>query len=240
MSLRIVLFFVLTFILGACDTKSKAGPYAELSNAEKARQALDAQDYSRAIDLYKLVITDDPTDYESYRFLSAAYAGAGGFDIFTAIEATLEGATTESGSSPLQALGDFVPSNPTEDQIESLRLAAETIALLPPEYRSYEHPEIETSSSAAQQMEFYQTAYSLITINKFASVTDAGGIDPAKLETMTDQDVDAILGSFENIAAAGNDSVMSSAATEILAQIDAAPGGSRRDKLIDYLNSQGH
>lgn len=238
--MRSAFCIVLAFLPASCDTESKAGPYAELTTSERARQALDDGDYELAIEYYTTVLEEDPEDYESYRFLAAAYASAGGFDVFTAIQGTLEGAADGEGNSPLQALGDFVPADPTDEQIENLRLAVATIERLPAEYRRYEDTEIETASSAAQQLEFYQTAYSLTSINKFAKVTEEGSIDPEQLETMTAEDVDDILGSFESIAASGSDSVMGEAAADILAQIDAAPGESRRDKLIDYLNGQGN
>ncbi|RZA24837.1 MAG: hypothetical protein EOP10_08680 [Proteobacteria bacterium] len=219
--------------LTACDTQSKAVPYAEYTSEEKARVALDKKDFPEAIRLYKEVIAANPLGYDSYRFLSAAYAEQGGFDILTAITGTID----KSGSSLIDTLSDFLPAEPTEAQIESLRLATETLMLLPAEYRSYDNPAIETSSSAAQQLQFYQTAYSLIYIKKFTKVTETGALDISKLEEMTDADVDTILNNFEAIAETQGGGVVAEGVEDFISQLDAAPGGTRREKLLSYLEA---
>lgn len=221
--------------LQGCDTKSKAEPYAEYTAQERARIALDAKNFPEAIRLYNEVITNFPEDYESYRFLATAYAEQGGFDILAAISGTLSEAAT--GGNLLDQLGNFLPESPSDEQVGSLGLAAETLMRLPPERRSYENPEIETSSSAAQQLQFYQAAYSLSYIKKFAQVTEAGSLDPSRLQTMTDQDVDNILNNFEAIAETAGGGVVSESVGELISQLDAAPGGTRREKLLAYLEA---
>ncbi len=234
MKLLCVLLLLLTHVAStACDTQSKAVPYAEYTPEEKARVALDKKDFPEAIRLYKEVIAANPTGYESYRFLSAAYAEQGGFDIVTAITGTID----SNGSSLIDTLSNFLPTEPSEAQIESLRLATETLMLLPAEYRSYDNPAIETSSSAAQQLQFYQTAYSLIYIKKFTKVTETGALDISKLEEMTDADVDHILDNFEAIAETQGGGVVAEGVEEFISQLDAAPGGTRREKLLAYLEA---
>lgn len=229
--MRWLVFLLLWHGSIACDTQSKAKPYADLTLKEKARIALDAKDFPEAIRLYKEVVANDPVDYESYRFLAASYAEAGGFDIARAIT----GSISASGTDVMDTLSGFLPEAPTDEQIESIRLATETLLLLPEDYRSYEHPEIETSSSAAQQLQFYQTAYSLIYLRKFTQVTDTGSLDPDKLESMTDEDVDNILNNLEAIAATQGGGVVTEGVEAFISQLDAAPGGTRREKLLAYL-----
>lgn len=232
--MKFLWLYLILMLLSACDTASKAGPYADLTLKEKARIALDSRDFPEAIKLYKEVITADALDYESYRFLSAAYAENGGFDIVKAIT----GSASASGSDLLDTLSVFLPTSPTDDQIASIGLASDTLLLLPEEYRSYEHPEIPSSSSAAQQLQFYQTAYSLIYLKKFTQVTESGALDPSKLATMTDQDVDNILNNLEAVVATQGGGVVTEGAEAFISQLDAAPGGTRREKLLAYLEQQ--
>ena len=229
---RVLLLLVLTQIM-ACDTASKAEPYAELTPEESARIALDAKDFPEAIRIYKDLIAAAPEDYESYRFLATAYAEQGGFDIVEAILGTL----SESSSNPLDNLSKFLPAEPTAEQIESLGLAKDTLLLLPVEHRSFGHPEIATSSSAAQQLQFYQSAYSLIYLKQFTQVTETGSLDPARLEEMTDADVDTILNNFEAIAETEGGGAVAEGVEEFISQLDAAPGGTRREKLLAYLEA---
>ena len=227
---------IIALLLEACGTQTKATPYAELTPTEEARIALNAQDFSKAINLYKAVLASHPDDYESARFLSAAYAGLGEFDILKAVAGTL----SKSSDSLLAMLGNLVPAQPTDVQIEALRLAKDTLLALPEEQRSHDHPEIPSSSSAAQQLEFYQAAYSVIYLNKFSQVTDTGALDPAKLETMTDADVDAIVDNFAALAASGGGGVVTEGAGAFIEKLDSTPGGTRKEKLLAYLATQSH
>jgi len=233
--MRIAAMLILLHLLPACNTESKATPYAELTAAEEARRALDRKDFATAILLYKELVAEQPEVYENYRFLSTAYAEAGGFDILKAVAGTLGG----DSSNLLQSISKFLPTEPTDEQILSMKLATEALLAMPVEQRSYEHPEVPTASSGAQQLEFYQAAYSVIYINKFTEVTEAGTLDPSKLETMTDADVDNILDNFEQIAAASGDEdgVIAKGAEAFISQLDNSPGGTRREKLLNYLST---
>lgn len=224
----------------ACNTKSKAMPYAELTEEEKARIALDAKDFPTAISLYKSLVENKPTDYENYRFLSAAYAELGGFDILKAVAGTIANAGKGGSSSLLDSISKFLPSDPTDEQIAALKSATEVLTSLPVEQRSYEHPEVPTSSSGAQQLEFYQAAYSLIYINKFTKVTDAGSLDPSKLESMTEEDVNNILDNFGAIAATAGGGAIAEGADALIRQLESAPGETRRDKLLNYLSTHSN
>lgn len=243
MAKKIKTFFIclmasLALLVSACNTKSKALPYAELTEEEKARIALDAKDFPTAITLYKSLVESKPADYQNYRFLSAAYAELGGFDILKAVGGTI-GSAGQS-TSLLDSLSKFLPSDPTDEQIAALKSASEILNTLPVEQRSYEHPEVATASSAAQQLQFYQAAYSVIYINKFAKLTAAGTLDPSKLETMTEEDVNNILGNFEAIAATAGGGAIAASADDLIKQLDSAPGETRRDKLLNYLSTHSN
>lgn len=224
---------IVWLMFGGCGTATKAGPYGNLTADEKARQALDDEDYPKAIELYTQLIQDDPESYERYRFLAAAYAAEAGFDI---IEVAKGSGSLGGSSSLLDSLGSFLPKDPTIEQLESMRLSKDTLLSIPAEYRSKDNTEVAYASGAAVQLEFYQSAYAIMYLNRFSSSTSAGGLDQDKLQTMTDADVDNILNNLTQVAASGGTGVPA-AAQAVLSKVDQQDGTSNKDKLINYLNS---
>lgn len=226
---------IIATILGAlwssCGTGTKAGPYATLTKEEQARDALDQLDYERAVTLYKELVEADPENYELYRYLAAAYAALAGFDI-------IEVAKSDPGASGslLDTLGSFLPADPTTEQLEAIGLAKDTLLSIPAELRSKDNTEVEYASGAAVQLEFYQTAYSIMYINRFAKVTPTGELDPEALESMTDEDVTNILNNFAQVAATGGEGVPA-AAQAVLQQIQQQEGVTDKEKLINFLNA---
>lgn len=228
--MRILLLFVILNCLG-CDTASKATAYASLTKEEEAREALDALDYETAIELYKELIEAEPETYVRYRYLAAAYAASAGFDIIEVAKSDIGG----SGSL-LDALGSFIPADPSTEQLEHMGLAKDTLMSIPAELRSKDNTEVAYASGAAVQLEFYQSAYSIMYINRFAQVTPEGTLDPARLETMTDEDVSNILNNFSEVAASGGEGVPAAAQT-VLNQIDQQEGATQKEKLVNFLNA---
>jgi hypothetical protein len=226
----LLLLFIITWM--GCDTGSKAKPYATLTQEEKAREALDAQDYETAIELYKELIEAEPEAYERYRYLAAAYASSAGFDIIDVAKGDPGGGS----GSLLDALGGFLPADPSTEQLESMALAKDTLLAIPAELRSKDNTEVAYASGAAVQLEFYQSAYTIMYINRFAQVTPEGQLDPARLESMSDDDVSNILNNFSQVAATGGEGVPA-AAQNVLNQIDQQEGETQREKLINYLNA---
>jgi hypothetical protein len=226
-----VLSCLFILVLLGCDTASKARPYATLTQEEKAREALDALDYETAIELYKELVEAEPEVYVRYRYLAAAYAAAAGFDILSVAKSNVGG----SGSL-LDALGSFLPADPTTEELERMGLAKDTLLSIPAEYRSKDNTEVAYASGAAVQLEFYQSAYGIMYINRFAQVTPEGGLDPSRLESMTDDDVTNILTNFSQVAATGGEGVPAAAQT-VLNQIDQQEGATQKEKLINYLNA---
>lgn len=229
--MRILLLFMLLNLFG-CDTASKAKPYASLTKEEEAREALDALEYDTAIELYKELIEAEPEEYERYRYLAAAYAASAGFDIIEVAKGDIGGGS----GSLLDALGSFLPADPTPEQLERMALAKDTLISIPADFRSKDNAEVAYASGAAAQLEFYQSAYSIMYINRFAQVTPEGNLDPARLESMTDEDVSNILNNFSQVAATGGEGVPA-AAQNVLNQIDQQEGATQKEKLINYLNA---
>ncbi len=225
-----MLLLINLLVLAGCGTQSKAGAYADKTKEEEALEALEAEDFAKAIELYLELIEEDPENYPLYRYLASAYASSAGFDIIEAIKGTSSG-----GGSLLDTLGKFVPSDPSADQIEEMRAAKEAILTMPIEHRSKDSTEFDYASGAAMQLEFYQAAYSIMYINKFAQVNATGTLDQERLQSMTDEDVDQILNNLTDVAANGSTGVPA-AAQSVLAKVDAEEGESRRDRLISYLN----
>ncbi|MDQ3234580.1 MAG: hypothetical protein M3Q07_22480 [Pseudobdellovibrionaceae bacterium] len=226
------LLLILLWALHGCDTGSHAEPYASLTRDEEARAALDALDYETAVEIYKELIEAEPESYERYRYLSAAYAAAAGFDIIEVAKSDVSGAS----GSLLDALGTFLPADPSAEQLESIGLAKDILLSIPAELRSKDNTEVEYASGAATQLEFYQSAYSIMYINRFAQVTPTGTLDPERLESMTDEDVTNILANFSQVAATGGEGVPA-AAEKVLVQIDQQEGATQKEKLINFLNA---
>jgi hypothetical protein len=225
----LMLLFIVTWL--GCDTLNQAKPYAPLTKEEEAREALEALDYETAITLYKELIEAEPEVYERYRFLAAAYAASAGFDIIEVAKSDVGG----SGSL-LDALGSFIPADPTPEQLEHMGLAKDTLMSIPAELRSKDNTEVAYASGAAVQLEFYQSAYSIMYINRFAQITPEGTLDPSRLETMTDEDVTNILNNFSEVAASGGEGVPE-AAQKVLNQIDQQEGATQKEKLVNFLNA---
>jgi hypothetical protein len=224
---------LLLFILNGmgCNTANTATPYTSLTKEEEAREALEALDYEAAIELYQQLIEAEPENYVRYRYLGAAYAASAGFDIIDVAKSDMGG----SGSL-LDVLGNFIPADPSTEQLERMGLAKDTLLSIPADLRSKDNTEVAYASGAAVQLEFYQSAYGVMYINRFAQITPEGSLDPSRLETMTDEDVSNILSNFSEVAAAGGEGVPAAAQT-VLNQIDQQEGATQKEKLISFLNA---
>lgn len=215
----------------ACDTQSRASSYVELTEEEKARKALDERDFPAAIESYKKLLEADPENFAYFPYLATAYAGLAGFELVEAVKSSMGKGST----SLMDTLNTFLPADPTEAQIEAMALAKATILAMPEELRDKSNADVSYASGAGLQLEFYQAAYAIMYLNQFTAVTDTGKLDVTRLEEMSDQDVEVILGNLEEVAAGGGEGVPAGASS-ILANVDQQEGGSRREKLMKYLN----
>lgn len=224
----------------ACSTKNAATPYSKDTPEEAARRALDNEDYAAAIEGYGKIVEDAPTRYDLYPLLAAALGGAAGLDIVNIVKAQFAGAS--SGQGLFAQLGSYIPAEPTEAQLQAIRDAVDVLQSMPESERDPAQSSNDYASAAAFQLTLYLAVSSTMNINRFVSYTESGSLDPAKLEMMTDADVEAILGNLEDIAAAHTGGVNNEALrakTDItIAEINAQPGDTQKEKLISYLNQQ--
>ena len=233
--MRTFILSILATLQISCGSANIAEPYTELTTEEKAKKALDERDFSTAIELYESLISEDETAYAYYRFLAAAYAGAGGFEVLSAIKQTLNNAGEGSSDSIVDLTGSLLPANPTDEQIELIGKARDQMLALPEAYRDGDNTEIEDAASAATQLSLYSTASAMIIINKY-TFTPTDGSEAPDINDMTDAEVDQFFANLQ-AAASQSDGSVSSSIQATITQIDSQPGGSRREKLIAYMNS---
>ncbi len=215
----------------SCGTRSLATDYVELTPDQEARQALDEQNFAKAVELYQALVDAEPEGYERYPYLATSYAGLSGFDVFQTL---LETAISSVDQAAVNAkLSSAVPANPTADELAAMKAAVDTLLALPSEYRDANNKSITTASSVAIQLQLYQAAYPLMLMNKFVSKTSEGSLDPERLATMTEEDALAILDSLQAVQAGGG--VVGDAVTGVLATIAAQPGADNKEKLANYL-----
>ncbi len=224
-------FLLLSHSVSSCSSKSQATPYVELTTEEKARRSLEARDFAAAIEEYRSLLEADPENYEIFPYLATAYAGLAGFELIEAVKSTINNG---GSTSLLDAMSTFLPADPSKEQIAAMAEAKATLLNMPAELRDKENSEVSYAASAGIQLEFYQTAYAIMYLNQFTQLDTTGTIDQARLESMSDEDVDVILGNLAEVAATGSGGVPEGA-SNILAKVDEQEGGSRREKLIKYL-----
>jgi hypothetical protein len=78
-------------------------------------------------------------------------------------------------------------------------------------------------------------------MNKFIRSPVTGSFDPSRLDTMSEADAQAIVNSLKSagqVPGADNPTVQKKI-EEALSAIDASPGTSTKDKLVDYLAKNG-
>lgn len=242
-SIRLLVLIMMSYLMGwGCGSENVATPYASLTKAEQARKALDEERFADAVKLYGEAIAKDPENYELYRFQAAAYAGQAGFDVFDVIANTLSGSGGDSGGDSgggaMTQLGDVVPANPTRDQLNALGAARDVLLSIPAAHRDASNTDVEGAASASFQLTLYQTAYSLMYMNLFTQVEADGQLDQERLESMTDEDVTAILHNLSSVASESDDPAIAEEAQTVLDTIDQQEGGSQREKLIAYMNQE--
>lgn len=237
--MRTILFLMTLHIFLACSTKNAASSYTADTAEEKARRALDNEDFATAIEGYGKIVEDDPTRYDLYPLLAAAYAGAAGIDLVNIVKARFG---ADQSTNLFDQLSSFVPAEPTEVQLTSIRASVNLLKSMPVAERDPAQNDKDYASAAAFQLTLYLAVSSAMNINKFVVKTDTGTMDPAKLESMTDADVEAILGNLEDIVmtqTGGQASeALSAQVNSTLDEINNQPGATQKEKLVSYLNQK--
>jgi hypothetical protein len=242
--LVITSFFVLCLAAcPSCSDKNAATSYTDLTDDEKARQALNDEDFPKAIELYKALVEKYPEDYERYPLLATAYAANAGVSVLSILKGSLGGGEEEEeeeedegGGSVFDSLDSTVPTDPSDDALSDIQLAVDTLQEVPEE-RLGEDGGYAYSASSALLLDIYLAASSTMHLNKFREVGADGQIDQDKLEEMSDEEVDVILGNLQAIAdAEGSD--LAGSVEETLEAIDAQEGETSRERLINYIISK--
>ena len=125
-----------------------------------------------------------------------------------------------------------------QESLNTMKKGVDILNVIPAEKRALTSGE-RYAASASLQLTLYQSAYSVMYINKFAySAASGTTLDISKLESMTDADAEAILA---NLAAAGsvqqgeNGQAVSTAVAGAQAAIDATEGATTKEKLVNYM-----
>lgn len=229
---------ILSILLTACGQKNAfdcdggiaKSKCSQRTKFEDARIALDHGDLDTAIRLLSELITDEPTDYQRYPLLSAAYAARSGLDILNIVTANFGGNTsmlqTMSGIIPTPAtLGDAYPQS-----LDDMNEANVTLLAIPAELRSATSGD-KYAASAVLQLTLYQSAYAVMYLNKFTFSTS--GYDPSLLSSMTPDDAAAILNALAQAGEASGGAA-GSAAQAAIAAIQGQPGATDAEKIAAW------
>lgn len=229
---------ILSFSVSSCGSKNiydcdgglAGSRCSALTKEEDARVALDDGDLETAVTLLSELVTADPTNYQRYPLLAAAYAGRAGFDILNIATANFGG-----NSSLIQTMGAFLPTPVSrgslyDQSLSDMKLANATLTGIPEELRSATSSD-KYATSAVMQLTLYQSAYGVMVLNKFTySSTD---YDPSLLSSMTAEDAASVLTAFAAAGAASGGS-MATAVNSALAAIQAQPGATDQEKLAAW------
>jgi hypothetical protein len=233
--------------LADCEKGKRPMPCSERTADEEARLALDDQDWDRAIEILSELVADDPETYARYPLLAAAYAARAGFDLFKfAKSGSQSGGDGEGGDSPLTAVNAFLPS-PQEVGEEAyaagvvdMGRAVETLNGIPVALLEETSGE-DYASSALLLLTIYQTSYAFMYIQMVTVSATTGELDPARIETMTEDEAIAILDNLEDVASlpevSGNAQVQAQVAAAV-AEINAQDGATTRERLRAYMEAQ--
>jgi hypothetical protein len=236
-----------------CDKGNKKVPCSARTDDENARIALDDGDFDTAVTLLDDLIAKEPDKYARYPLAAAAHAGRAGISILSLAQSQLASGTgsgsssgSGSGGGLFDAVGQFLPDPVAlgdaayDARVTDMAAAVAKLNAIPADLRATTSSEA-YASSATLQLGLYSAVYSVMYLNKFAvTVATTGALDPDKLNSMTDADASAILGSLTAAAesqAAGNPALQTKV-NDALAQIQAQSGSTDKEKLQALLATQ--
>jgi hypothetical protein len=224
---------------GGCDTENRLARYSELTPEDKAKQALDRKDYDEAIRLYGEILAGNGARYDLYPLLAVAEAGKAGVSVLDMVRSQIS--AQGGGGDILSSLSQFVPANPTDEQINYLSLAVDQLKSLPEANRTdvvvYPY-----AASAAFQLQLYLGAHSIMVMSKYKTTTLEGKVDRQRLEEMKDEEVSSILNNLKSMTEYAPETVdgqvVSAKVDEVLSKIDTMPGETTKEKLLNYIAGQ--
>lgn len=214
-----------------CNEGYASSQCERLTKDEQARLALDRNDMDSAVELLTELIAEEPSNYQRYPLLAAAYAGKSGLDLFNVVTADFGGS-----SSILQVMESFLPmpdelGSSYNDSLTDMSSAVSTLLAIPESLRSSTSSD-KFAASAVLQLTLYQSAYGVMYLNKFTY--GAGGYDPSLLASMTPEDAVIILNAFIGAASAAGGGGASSSATAAISAIQSQPGATDRERLAAW------
>jgi len=220
-----------------CGTDNKAEPYVDLTDEQKARKALDAEEYEDAAELYAQVIEDDPERYDLFPIYATALAGAGGVSLLGVVMDQLANSASASGADTgvLGMIDKIVPADATREKAEFVDQAVEVLNGIPAEVLEGAAYRVGVSL----QLTIYSSVYTAMIMDLILTI-DAGTVSPEALAARTPEDAALILDAFLQAGSVGDpDSPMTQAMSQAATQIEGMEGETTADKLRNYLNGGG-
>ncbi len=218
-----------------CSSPLSGVPCSERTKDEDARIALDSGDLETAITLLRELINEEPTIYSRYPLLAAALAGRSGFDIFGAASADFS-----AGRSLMESMSTLIPTPLTKGALYESSLTDMNDSIVILETVTVELRTTLTgdkfATSCSLQLMLYQSAYSIMIINKYTYSTTA--FDPAGIASLSAEDATAIL---SHLLAAGSitlgtgKSGHSAAVQSAYTSIQSQPGSTDQEKIAAYV-----
>jgi hypothetical protein len=227
--------------LADCEKGLAVVPCSERTPEEEARLALDRGDFDRAIELLTQLVEEEPENYGRYTLLAAAHAARAEVAVVDIAMSSFSG----GGGSAIDQVTAFLP-DPSEVGAEAYALyvqdmgvALTWLKLIPDELRA--ETSSETYAKSAQlQLGIYSAAYSIMYLNQFIATAAGGGLDPAKLATMSEEDALTILSTLAEAgqlqASVGSPELAAKIDTT-LTSVDAQPGSTQKEKLQNYVRT---
>lgn len=238
--IRLLICGLLLVAVGGCQSESLAEGVTENTTEEDARLALADGDYELAIELYTQVISGSPDDYQSYLRLGTAYAGRAGIRLVELVKDQLSSAEntaqTDTSANVIDTIGQFVPNDPSDQQMTDINTAISTIQLMPSDHRTKGGP-YSYSNEASFTLNLYLSSSSAMLVNRYSETdVETGEVSRESLEQMSDEEVDTLLNNLESVASSG-DEELGPEVQETLDAINNTEGSTQKEKLLNYLST---
>lgn len=223
-----------------CEEGRKEVPCSEQTPDEKAKLALQDKDYDTAIAIYVELIDGEPEEYERYTLLAASYAGKAQLSIIDLVTTAdfSSGSLIEGMAAFLPSPEDFSTTALYDTAVTDMKTSVQTLQSIPAALRATTSEET-YAPSAIFQLTLYQSAYSIMFMNKFV-VNTSGEFDEAQLENMTEEDALEILNNLQEAGSLGGEdsAELQGKINSALTDIEGQEGESNSEKLKEFLKKE--
>lgn len=225
----------------AIENSGKFGSCTPKSDDERVLYAMENSNWDDAIDLLSELITADAElpanqrDWKRKARLASAYAGKAGLNVLNAANEPPANSSIPAAFFPLPA-ADAIPSY-RANNLASMRSAVSTLALTLANVDFLEIHEASTLHLAMKsQKKIYDAATAFMSMAMISALKDQDLSPEQILENITAADVALIIDSLSAVASeSAEGDAIGDQASSILSQIDAAPGGTTSEKIINSL-----